>query len=86
MNHPFSETKSIRTEEIHDKDISSAIYRAERKSGLSSDVRQGIFDSILCKQAVVRYLDEELEQEDGDGLDEDEDPEEAEDPEPILRM
>ena len=68
------------------KDISSAVYKAERKSGLSSDVRQGIFESTLRSQAVVRYLDEELEQADGDGVDEDEDPEEAEDPEPVLRL
>jgi hypothetical protein len=66
------------------KDISSAIYKAERKSGLSSDVRQGIFESTLRTQAVVRYLDEE--QEDSEGIDEDEDPEETEDPEPVLRM
>ena len=66
---------------LRSKDISSAIYKAERKSGLSSDVRQGIFESTLRTQAVVRYLDEEQEQEDGEGIDEDEDPEEVEDPE-----
>lgn len=68
------------------KDISSAVYKAERKSGFTSDVRQGIFESTIRTQAVVRYLDEELEQADGDGVDEDEDPEESEDPEPVLRL
>ena len=67
------------------KDISSAIYRAERKSGLSSAVRQRIFNEALQDKAIATvHQDEELE--DGEGISEDEDPEEAEEPEPVLRM
>lgn len=68
------------------KDVSTAIYKAERKNDLSSEVREGIFDSILRKRAVVRYFDEELEQEDGEGISEDEDPDEAAGPGPVLGM
>lgn len=67
------------------KDVSTAIFKAERKSGLSSAVRQRIFNEALQDKAIATVHQDE-EQEDGDGLDEDEDPEEAEDPEPVLRM
>lgn len=67
------------------KDVSTAIFKAERKSGLSSAVRQRIFNEALQDKAMATvHEDEELE--DGDGVSEDEDPEEAEEPEPVLGM
>ena len=67
------------------KDVSTAIFKAERKSGLSSAVRQRIFNEALQDKAMATvHEDEELE--DGDGVSEDEDPEEAEEPEPVMRM
>lgn len=67
------------------KDVSTAIFKAERKSGLSSAVRQRIFDEALQDKAIATVRqDEELE--DGEGISEDEDPEEAEEPEPVMRM
>ena len=67
------------------KDVSTAIFKAERKSGLSSAVRQRIFNEALQDKAIATvHQDEELE--DGDGISEDEDPEEAEEPEPVMRM
>ena len=67
------------------KDVSTAIFKAERKSGLSSAVRQRIFDEALQDKAIATvHRDEELE--DGDGISENEDPEEAEEPEPVMRM
>ena len=67
------------------KDVSTAIFKAERKSGLSSAVRQRIFDEALQDKAIATVnQDEKLE--DDEGIDEDEDPEEAEEPEPVLGM
>ena len=67
------------------KDVSTAIFKAERKSGLSSAVRQRIFNEALQDKAIVTvHQDEELE--DGEEISEDEDPEEAEEPEPVMRM
>ena len=67
------------------KDVSTAIFKAERKSGLSSAVRQRIFNEALQDKAIATvHQDEELE--DGEGISEDEDPEEAEEPEPVMRM
>ena len=67
------------------KDVSTAIFKAERKSGLSSAVRQRIFNEALQDKAIATvHQDEELE--DGDGISEEEDPEEAEEPEPVMRM
>ena len=67
------------------KDVSTAIFKAERKSGLSSAVRQRIFNEALQDKAIATvHQDEELE--DGEGLSEEEDPEEAEEPEPVMRM
>lgn len=67
------------------KDVSTAIFKAERKSGLSSAVRQRIFNEALQGKAIATvHQDEELE--DGEGISEDEDPEEAEEPEPVMRM
>ena len=43
------------------KDVSTAIYKAERKNDLSSDVRQEIFDEALQGKAIATaYLDEDL--------------------------
>lgn len=43
------------------KDVSTAIYKAERKNDLSSDVRQAIFDEALQGKAIATaYLDEDL--------------------------
>lgn len=48
------------------KDVSTAIYKAERKNDLSSDVRQKIFDEALQGKAVAAmYLDENLLETDG---------------------
>lgn len=48
------------------KDVSTALYKAERKSNLSSEVRQGIFDEALQGKAVAAmYLDEDLLETDG---------------------
>ena len=67
------------------KDVSTAIFKAERKSGLSSAVRQQIFDEALQGKTIATVRqDEELD--DGEGVSEDEDPEEAEEPEPVMRM
>lgn len=67
------------------KDVSTAIFKAERKSGLSSAVRQRIFNEALQDKAIATvHQDEELE--DGEGISEEEDPEEAEEPEPFMRM
>lgn len=67
------------------KDVSTAIFKAERKSGLSSAVRQRIFNEALQDKAITTvHQDEELE--DVEGLSEEEDPEEAEEPEPVMRM
>lgn len=67
------------------KDVSTAVFKAERKSGLSSAVRQQIFDEALQGKTIATvHQDEELE--DGEGVSEDEDPEETEEPEPVMRM
>ena len=67
------------------KDVSTAVFKAERKSGLSSAVRPRIFNEALQDKAIATvHQDEELE--DGDGISEEEDPEEAEEPEPVMRM
>ena len=67
------------------KDVSTAVFKAERKSGLSSAVRQQIFDEALQGKTIATvHQDEDLE--DGEGISEDEDPEEAEEPEPVMRM
>lgn len=43
------------------KDVSTAIYKAERKNDLFSDVRQEIFDEALQGKAIATaYLDEDL--------------------------
>lgn len=43
------------------KDVSTAIYKAERKNDLSSDVRQEIFDEALQGKAIATaYWDEDL--------------------------
>ena len=48
------------------KDVSTAIYKAERKNDLSSDVRQKIFDEALQGKVVAAmYLDENLLETDG---------------------
>ena len=48
------------------KDVSTALYKAERKSNLSSEVRQEIFDEALQGKAVAAmYLDEDLLETDG---------------------
>ena len=48
------------------KDVSTALYKAERKSDLSSEVRQGIFDEALQGKVVAAmYLDEDLLETDG---------------------
>ena len=67
------------------KDVSTAIFKAERKSGLSSAVRQRIFNEALQDKAIATvHQDEELE--DGEEISEEEDPEEAEEPETVMRM
>lgn len=67
------------------KDVSTAVFKAERKSGLSSAMRQQIFDEALHGKAIATvHQDEELE--DGESISEDEDPEEIEEPEPVMRM
>lgn len=67
------------------KDVSTAVFKAERKSGLSSAGRQQIFDEALQGKAIATvHQNEELE--DGEGISEDEDPEEIEEPEPVMRM
>lgn len=58
---------------------------AERKSGLSSTVRQRIFNEALQDKAIAT-VHQDAELEDGEGLSEEEDPEEAEEPEPVMRM
>lgn len=48
------------------KDVSTAIYKAERKNDLSSDVRQRIFDEAFQGKVVAAmYLDENLLETDG---------------------
>lgn len=48
------------------KDVSTAIYKAERKNDLSSAVRQKIFDEALQGKAIATaYLDEDLQEASG---------------------